>query len=454
MIGQVRDEIVGAALRMLDVPEHRPGFDAALKVRLEEESAGRHHPRSGRGRARGPAFRRRRWAWGLSAAAAVAVATLVVTSVLPGTELRTATASEVRQTVARALASTENVTGILVSRAPRVFEEGTVRWSFILTSDGDFRLDDLTRGGSVMYRAATGVERSLNPSESIPDSEVLFASERRSVPPGPPDLGPAISILDRGLGSVVRALAAGGGGTVREITYEGRPAWLLDTHIRVNLIVPQVSPNHLAVTVDRASGFPVRAVWSRDGKFVRETRIENLNVDQQVPANAFRLKFPSAAEVFQDDAGFRRVPLAAIEGIVGYEPLVPSWLPEGYEPAEITASNEGSSTGAEGANPPMGDVMSLSYRRGLDQFIVTTRPVGPDPSLWGDPLASGEGYRDEPEHVALESGALAGETGLLLIDPLAIPHVWVMTDRLVVTVSGDLTRDELVRVAESLIEAG
>jgi hypothetical protein len=38
----------------------------------------------------------------------------------------------------------------------------------------------------------------------------------------------------------------------------------------------------------------------------------------------------------------------------------------------------------------------------------------------------------------------------LLIDPLAIPHVWVKTDRLVVTVSGDLSREELIRVAESL----
>jgi hypothetical protein len=98
----------------------------------------------------------------------------------------------------------------------------------------------------------------------------------------------------------------------------------------------------------------------------------------------------------------------------------------------------------------MGDVVSLSYRHGLDQFIVTTRPVGPDPSLWGDPLASGEGYRDEPEQVTFHGGALAGETGHLLIDPLAIPHVWVKTDRLVVTVSGDLSREELIRVAESL----
>lgn len=181
-----------------------------------------------------------------------------------------------------------------------------------------------------------------------------------------------------------------------------------------------------------------------------ETRIEDLELNQPVPEDAFRLEFAPDEEVFRTDTGFRRVTLGDIEGIVGYDPVVPAWVPDGYRLGEATASRKGNPTGTEASNPPVGDVVSLSYRRGLDQFIVTTRPVGPDPSLWGDPLASGEGFLDEPEPVTFGSGALAGERGELLIDPLAIPHVWAKTDRLVVTVSGDLTREELVRVAESL----
>jgi hypothetical protein len=453
MTGDVRDEVVGRALRELDVPEHRPGFHSELRARLVlEVEAETETPRRAPDRGQpGPAFRPGPWAWGLSAAAVVvALVVILVTSILPGTRPTVATAAEVRRVVARAWAEAESVGGVLVSRAPRVFEEGTMRWRFLLTSGGSFRLDDLTRGGVVVYDAEMGVERGLNPSESTADSEVLFPSERRGLAPGAPDAGPTSSILDRGLGSVVRALAAGDGGDVEEITYEGRPAWLLDTDIRVNLIVPELSPNHLEVTVDRATGFPVRAVWTRDGEFVRETRIEDLQVDAEVPDDAFDLHFPPDSEVFRSDAGFRRVSLDELEAVVGYEPLVPSWAPEGYDPAEVTASRLGSPTGSEGANPPVPDVVSLSYRRGLDQLIVTTRPVGSDPSLWGDPLASGEGYRDEPERITLESGALAGEEAELLIDPLAIPHVWVITDQLVVTVSGDLTRDELLRVAESL----
>jgi len=448
MSGEARDEILGAALRGLEVPEHGPGFDAALRELLEEEAARRKRPRH----APPPrqAFRPGPWTWGLSAAAVIAVAALLVTSTLPGTRPTTATAAEVRQAVARAWSSAKNASGVLVSRAPRVFEEGSQRWSFILTARGDFRLENLTRGGIVVYDAATGVERGLDPSESIPDSDALFGNERRGLPPGPPDAGPRSSILDRGLGSVVRALSAGDGGTVREITFDGRPAWILDTDIRVNLIVPDLSPNHLEVTVDQATGFPVRVVATRDGEFVRETRIEDLKVDGPVPNDAFHLEFPPDTQVFRSDLGFRRVSLDEIERIVGYDPLVPSWLPDGYGSGEVTAARKESPTGAEAANPPVGDVVSLSYRRGLDQFIVTARPIGSDPSLWGDPLASGEGFRDEPEEVTLRGGALAGETGQLLIDPLAIPHVWVITDSLVVTVSGDLSRQELLRVAESL----
>jgi hypothetical protein len=73
--------------------------------------------------------------------------------------------------------------------------------------------------------------------------------------------------------------------------------------------------------------------------------------------------------------------------------------------------------------------------------------------LWSDPLASGEGFVDTPETVMLTSGAFAGSTAEVLIDPRAVPHLWAMNDALVMTVSGDLTRSELLAVAESLAKA-
>jgi hypothetical protein len=93
-------------------------------------------------------------------------------------------------------------------------------------------------------------------------------------------------------------------------------------------------------------------------------------------------------------------------------------------------------------------VVSLSYRRGLDQFLVTTRLRGG--GAWSDPLATGEGFVDHPDRVTLARGALAGVGAELLIVPRGIPHLWALRDRLVVTIGGDLTRAELLHVGESL----
>jgi hypothetical protein len=104
-------------------------------------------------------------------------------------------------------------------------------------------------------------------------------------------------------------------------------------------------------------------------------------------------------------------------------------------------------------------VVSLSYRRGLDQFLVTTRLAqvpsegesAPSPAqLWGDPLATGEGYVDEREQLTIDRGALAGQQAELVVVPRGIPHLWALADEVVVTVGGDLSRAELIEVTESL----
>ncbi len=268
------NEALRAALRELDIPEHRPGFRDALVAELNREashgcrpaptgpSQAPHRRRATRRRSRG-----RRLAFGCAAALIAAV--MVLVNIEPtGVKPRVATASEVRAAVAQAFASTEDVSGRLIvnSAEQGAFGPGERSWSFALTAAGDFRLTGISRPDDLAYDVTRNVERSLNVSESLGDSDQLFASERTGLAPGPPDRGPSLQILDLSLGSVVRALAAGEGGRVEEIRYRGRPAWLLDTDIRVNLIAPEHSPDHLEVTVDRQTGFPVRIVATRQGE--------------------------------------------------------------------------------------------------------------------------------------------------------------------------------------------
>ena len=454
-----RDHELGAALRELDVPEHRPEFHAELHARLAEERVARIDDR--RRRARG---RRARVRWGgrVALVAAVGALAFVALDIVRSEEgpgpgiVEPATAAEIQRAVRTALAAAENLSGELVVRG-RSYENAygwdrPQRWRFVLTAEGDFRLTGLTLEDNLAYDASRGVQRSLNPSASM-GGDTLFAAVRRGIAPGPPDAGPTDSLLQTDFGAFVRALLAAEDPRVQEVVYDGRPAWRLDVPARVNAIVPEFSGDHFAVWVDEQTGIPVRIVESKDGVALDELRIEKLAVDRELPPDTFTLDFPRGSEVMRSDEGFRRVGLAEVEAHVGYAPLAPGFVPEGYELAEVAAHpGQGFPTGVEAGNPPSTDVVSLSYRRGFDQIVVTTRlrHVPGSQDLWDDPLATGEGFRDEPERVSLGRGALAGVEAELLIVPRNIPHLWALTDELVVTVAGDLGRADLLRVAESL----
>lgn len=108
-------------------------------------------------------------------------------------------------------------------------------------------------------------------------------------------------------------------------------------------------------------------------------------------------------------------------------------------------------------NPPAAGVVSVAYRRGFDRIVVSTRTTGGlslcEPrsavTCWGDPLASGEGFIDEPEPFVVGGGALAGANAELVVSARGIPHAWTIDDLLVVTIGGDASGAELRRMAES-----
>jgi hypothetical protein len=445
-----RDEELGAALRQLEVPEHTLDFHARLHQRLAEERLAARAERRRRRNARRAAVR---WAVRVAAVAAIVAAAVVVGFPRTNTGPEVATAAEIKAKVRAALAGADNLSGILVFDGPEKGDEN--RWRFALTAEGDFRLAGLTLEEEFAYDASRGVERSISTSASIEGDDTPFYAVRRGLAPGPPDPSPSSSILQRGYGAVVRAFLAVADPRVAEITYQGRPAWRLESPVSPNLVVLGFAPtaDRIVVTVDQTSGIPVRILETFQGQFVREFRMEELAVDRDVPRETFTLEFPEGAEVMRSDEGYRRVPLADAEEIVGYAPLVPNAVPDGYELAEVAvATKTGLPTGVEGGNPASTRVVSLSYRRGLDQLIVTTRlrRVPGFPDRWDDPLATGEGFVDEPEPIRLSGGALAGIRGELLIVPRNVPHLWALTDELVVTVGGDLSRAELLQAAESL----
>jgi hypothetical protein len=126
-------------------------------------------------------------------------------------------------------------------------------------------------------------------------------------------------------------------------------------------------------------------------------------------------------------------------------------VPSGFERVEVGVARRSRATGDEQRrNPVSRDVVSIRYRRGLEELVVTSRLTGSDPSAWGDPVIGSSPMGRRPQVVTFAEGALQGRQGELVIDANSVPHVWAVAGPLVVTVAGNLDHAELIRVAESL----
>lgn len=428
------DRRLGEALRALDVPEHAPDFDARLRARLEAA-----RPRRQRRALRLPAVHVPRLAF--AAAVATAIAAVVFFGIegaeVPRVGPERARAAVITARMATTLRTLENASGVVVVRN----REGTagvrtMRWRFLVDSKGNFRLAELPDAGALVYQADRGRETTYS-------NEVDVYGVREGLAPGPPDEGPSELVLQRELGALVRALASEGAVAVREGRFGGRDVWVLDARASLRLVIPEEPTDRIVVTVDKRTAFPVRIVESLRGRFVSEIRIDNLRLNARLPAEAFRPEVPPGSRADVADVGFRRAPLTEAGRVVGYTPLAPGWLPAGYERAETAVARETYPT-AFGRNPVSRGVVSTAYRRGLERVIVTTRLVGAF-NGWRDPLAVNENVRRRPEPIEF-----AGFRGQLVVTAGDVPHVWGVSDRLIVTVSGDLARDELQRVARSL----
>jgi hypothetical protein len=432
-----RDGIVERAVRDLEVPEHAPGFHEELREQLEWERFVLADALWRR--------RRRRLARRLGAAlAAAATAAAVLAAVgigLPGGSPGApadATAAQVRAAVTRALSSAESLSGRLVAPGPESPDGQSTDavWSFALTSRGDFRLTGVTYPTDLAYDASSGVERY---------SDETGFTVRTGIAPGWPDSDSPDWIVQRGLGSVATALADAGDPRVAEVDYRGRPAWRLRLEQEVVQTATGDASDLREITIDRVTGIPVHDLYLLEGKPVNEWRLDDVRLNPPLAPDAFTLEPQPGQKLFRLNDGFRRVALADVEAAVGYDPLVPTWLPDGFSLVDAAVAEAARPTGdGPDENPPSRGVVSLAYGRGLDLLVVSTRLIGPERARWSDPIPVAEA-KEEPEPVTF-----AGAEGELRIDPAVVPHVWGLTDRLVVTVAGNVARDELLGVARSL----
>ncbi|HWC11574.1 MAG TPA: hypothetical protein VG455_10155 [Acidimicrobiales bacterium] len=319
---------------------------------------------------------------------------------------------------------------------------------FVLTPCGDVRLETATVVNA--HDAVEGATRSLVNFDQIASRATVISG----VAPAPPDAAPlTYEQLGRAQAAYVLAGVAAEDPRVEDVVHDGREAWRVVTPARVSSTEPEGSGDRLEIVVDRETRLALLVRETKDGDLVREQRFLSLQEEAQIPPSLFSPSFPDGAEVERLDRGFRRVELGEVAGAVGYQPLAPTWLPDGFELLHVAVGTEPAANGVRVSNPPARDVTILEYGNAYNSLVITTRRATNGDASWSDPLATGPGFDDEHETARIEGGVIDGVAAEVLVVPRTVPHLWAAADGLVITIAGGLSEQQLLRVAGSLSRA-
>lgn len=220
----------------------------------------------------------------------------------------------------------------------------------------------------------------------------------------------------------------------------GRAVWVVQGS------TPNRIPELRIVTIDDQTGLALRYDAVQAGQPQYHVRVENLatNLDAD-PSYAV----PAGTPVSTIDVGHVRMTLEQARRATGFAPLVPAWVPAGFSAAEVAA------TAGQARGPSL---IAAAFRRGMDVLVVNVflRPSGPSVP----PMTAGTrpGDRFDPEgnltaplrveQVRLSAGALAGVDAERRVGDTT--GLSAHTATLTVSVVGDVTSEEITRVAESL----
>jgi hypothetical protein len=467
------DDQLTRELRESPVPAHAPDYFERVRERMRDLAGDDGRPPASPARTRRaprPALPRRRGVRfaALGAVAAAVVAAVVVTwSGVPGIQRSTpapATADTVLARVQYALANLSSISG-------DVFEYGTARGrpfshrvgSFTFTSRGDYRIVQDRENVAYTYDSVKRVARRY----VFRDGRARYSEVARDLPdPGPffsPWMGTS-QVLDRSLAAYARAVIAelDPDVPVSPVTWEGRTAW--------SITVPEPltgggDEGTARIVVDAQSGYPLAVEhWTVDGG-VSGTKIENVRVGGEVPRSRFVMHGEVQDKLLPMSERFRRMSLAQAAALgaratTPFTPYTTSWVPRGYHLVGVTGAVNGAFLG-QYRPVEAGDVDSLTvvltYRRGFDRFCVVSRWRSENPPGSDDPFDENSAAVTESTLVPITSGSLRGATANVVLGLPDWPHIYVTSGaarEVSVSVAGDLTRDELVRVAGALRPIG
>jgi hypothetical protein len=504
-LDEQHDSQLSALLRTaVDAPPLRSGFHDELEARLRAASA------AGLPATTLPASRRRRRTTRrLIAAAAVAAAAAVFAfAILPAIRGGdTATAGDMLAAMTAASGGAQTVRLGIVTETTSDRKAGVIPATgksypsshdrqvetsgLIMSISGDSltqitQTDSMKTGDGpwtpnpVFHQTSSYDERrhELRSGWSVDGGHSRF-SVRRPTWPGSSSLEEPYASL---AASLRAELAATDPDTpLMDTTYLDRPAWrarLTETWPHDDFRKFDVSVDW-DVTVDKATGLPMAVTYRlRAGDQVEplrlQLRVTSMELDPALRTGWQLAPLPRAGTIPVVDEGTRfGTPEQVAKRAWPTLPLVPQWAPAGYRLSDMaSASFDGVGGGSDFEWRPTGSehvvgrsgryvlkrvTISRSigatvlerFRRGFGSFVIQIQPKGLGQQLDDiSPLDRAGGAQD----VTLSGGALKGTRARTWITPYQGrgPTLLTFSERSQIVISGDLTRQELVEVANSL----
>jgi len=449
---------VDTLAREVLLPSGPAPFEAALAERLAAE------PVDGQPLGQ-PRRRRRLWLAGMAAVlvvlALVAVSILVspagrgplpVPTTAPGPQPQLLTLARVLARAEQAASGVRTLRGRF-TRTETAMPTGrtvTTSYRFVFASPDRLRVE-----GGPGAQARLQINNGPAARRIWVDREDLRPVVSTGLPLVAPQDQDALAPLSEGLTLWFRNRLEDGDQPASPTKREGRRVYVLRLRYEWSLYAGPPRITHLEVWLDPATFLPVRIQHqdrAKPGRVIvrRDVRYTYGRVNGPVPPAAFAVP---AGATFRAAGQFRPMPLGQARALASYKVPQVTRLPRaGWRLLRAGFAPVGRPTGSEGMNPQGQDLVVAVYGSGLERLVLTTLLVG-DQELgspqYEDPFG-GEGIQRVTSRYRLRAGAYAGTVAHLGRPSADAPYLWFRSGKVVVTLSGAASSQQLIAAAESL----